>query len=118
MSSSIKLKYRKRNVVLIPNVERKLVAKEFKESVKEAFRAQATEKFKPRRKASHYKVHFVVPLRLGGDISFENLALVDEEIHKKIHRLIKKQTNDMQEGEMRTIDLPYKKGEVWELKHG
>lgn len=60
-----------------------------------------------------FKTHHILPIFLGGNNCFENLALLDQDLHDYIHKKIDKQIKGMEVGDQRTIALPYLLGKVW-----
>lgn len=53
------------------------------------------------------QAHHVIPLSLGGTNAHGNLCFLSPGEHGDIHRIIDKQTENMEPGERRTIQLPY-----------
>lgn len=63
------------------------------------------------------QIHHIKPISLGGTNKFSNLALVDPELHREIHREIDLQTSGMKYGDTRKIDLPYFSGILWTIEN-
>ncbi len=57
----------------------------------------------------NYQIHHIIPLGLGGTSNPENIVLILEETHEKIHKCIDKQIPILKPGEEATIRLPFPK---------
>jgi len=60
-----------------------------------------------------FEVHHVHPLNLGGTNTWENLALVDPDLHKALHRYIDRQLAGSVMTDFKTIAIPTLAGRVW-----
>lgn len=60
-----------------------------------------------------YQTHHILPVSLRGDNSFDNLVLVDPELHKWIHAHIHRECRDLGPRSKRQIRLPYKPDLIW-----
>jgi hypothetical protein len=64
----------------------------------------------------NFEVHHIMPVRFGGTNDYDNLALVNPDLHKLLHVIIDSQLNGLRHiSEYRNIRLPYMQSKVWGL---
>ena len=114
----------KRVVMQRPHVVKALRAEYRQQNIRQDFKEYAVKQLMREARQSptehvlpcyieDMKVHHIVPLFLGGDNSFENLALVRESIHKRLHEVIDRQIVGMRPDDARWIKIPMLTGNVW-----
>jgi hypothetical protein len=77
-----------------------------------SFRAAALAAFVNKKRFRPFQVHHIKPISLGGDNSYENLALVEPDLHETIHDFIHAQ-HELRENEVRDLLIPRFPGQVW-----
>ena len=60
-----------------------------------------------------YQTHHILPVSLGGTNDFDNLSLVERQMHAYIHEILSSQTKGMLAGTTRKILIPYQTSHIW-----
>ncbi len=92
--------------------------KKFTEEQRWAFRLFVAKKLGINvKKLSKYEIHHIVPISLGGTHAYDNLCMIGKKKHKSLHKYIKRQVENLAEGQRATIEIPVPKAPyVWNLE--
>lgn len=94
--------YQERRVVRLNYRLIRAKRREFNEAKRDEFRRYYTGHDKPHG----IEIHHILPVALGGGNEWQNLCLIDPELHKAVHEYIDEQLEGLQAGGVACVRIP------------